>query len=87
MISQKLFDIREKAKEELNYIPYFKRDVYQNMLRHHYFNLRMHSLGGKSQLPDDKNKILKTAINMIKEWAKKQGVNFKPQYDKNFFRI
>lgn len=85
MISQKLFDMRKKAKEELEHI--YKGNIYQNMLRHHYFNLRMHSLGGKSKHPDDKNKILKLAFEMIKEWAKKQGVDFKPQYDKNFFRI
>ena len=87
MISQKLFNIREKAKDELNHIPYNKRDIYQNMLRHHYFNLRMNSLGGKSQQPDDKNKILKLAIDMIKKWAKGQSVDFKPQYDKIFFKI
>lgn len=82
MISQKLFDIREKAKEELKHI--YKGDIYQNMLRHHYFNLRMHNLGGKSKYPDDKNKILKLSIDMIKKWAKEQGVDFKPQYDKFF---
>lgn len=87
MLSQKLFDIREKAKNELNHIQYNKRDIYQNMLRHHYFNLRMHNLGGKSKYPDDKNKVLKSAIEMIKKWAKEQEVDFKPQYDKNFFRI
>ena len=80
--------MREKVKEELNHI--YKGDLYQNMLRNYYFNLRMSSLGKKAdkeEYPDNKNKILKMCIEAINKWAKEDNVNFKPQFDKGFFRL
>lgn len=88
MVSKKLIEMREKVREELNYI--YKGDLYQNMLRGDYFNLRMHSLSkkaDKTKYPDDKNKILKIAIETVTKWAKNNGVNFQPQFDKNYFKI
>lgn len=79
--------MREKAKEELRHI--YKGDIYQNMLRNYYFNIRMASLGKKAdkeKYPDDKNKILKLCIEAVNKWANKDNVDFKPQYDKTFFK-
>ena len=80
--------MREKVKEELNHI--YKGDLFQNMLRNYYFNLRMASLGKKAdkeKYPDNKDKILKMVINSVKKWAKSQNVDFNPQIDKKFFRV
>ena len=88
MISKKLFEMREKAKRELEHI--YRGDVYQNMLRNYYYNLRMASLGKKAdkeKYPNDKNRILKMSIEMIKKWAKEDKIDFKPNYDRNFFKI
>lgn len=88
MISTKLFEMREKVKEELNHI--YKGDIYQNMMRNYYFNMRMASLGKKAdkeKYPDNKNKILGMCIKIVSEWAKNNNIDFKPQYDKMFFRI
>lgn len=88
MISTKLIEMREKVKEELNYI--YRGDIYQNMLRNYYFNIRMASLGKKAdkeKYPDNKNKILKICIETVTKWAKKDNIDFKPKYDKMFFRI
>ncbi len=88
MISTKLFDMREKVKEELKHI--YKGDIYQNMLRNYYFNLRMASLGKKAdkeEYPDNKNKILKMCIEAVTKWAKKDNIDFKPQLEKAYFKI
>ena len=80
--------MRNKVKEELNHI--YKGNLYQNMLRNYYFNLRMASLGKKAdkeKYPDNKNKILKMCIEAVIKWAKSEGSNFKPQFDKNYFKI
>ena len=71
MFSKKLFEMREKVKDELNHI--YKGDIYQNMLRNYYFNIRMASLGKKAykeKYPDDKDKILEMCINSVRKWAK-----------------
>ena len=68
MVSRKLIEMREKAQEELRHI--YRGNMYQNMLRHDYFSLRMHSLSEKSdknKFPDDKTVILKLAINSVKK--------------------
>lgn len=88
MAINKLFGMRERVKDELNCI--YKGDIYQNMLRNYYFNLRMASLGKKAdkeKCPDDKNKILKLCIETVTKWAKSEGITFKPKFDKTFFRI
>ena len=46
MVSTKLIEMREKVKDELNHI--YKGDLYQNMFRNYYFNIRMASLGKKA---------------------------------------
>ena len=48
----------------------------------------MASLGKKAdkeKYPNDKNRILKMSIEMIKKWAKEDKIDFKPNYDRNFF--
>lgn len=80
--------MREKVKYELNHI--YKGDIYQNRLRNYYFNIRMASLGKKAdkeKYPDNKNKILKMCIEAVTKWAKSEGVDFKSQFDKNYFKI
>ena len=85
MISLELIKMRNKVKEELEYIP--TGDIKQNMLRQLYFTIRMNSLGKKAKYPDDKNEVLKIAIEHEKEYLKKEGETFKPEYDKNYFKI
>ncbi len=85
MISIKLIEMRRQAKEELEHIE--KGDLYQNMLRQVYFDMRMHSMGKSSKHPNDKNEILKISIEMVKNWAKKDKAEFSPQFDKKFFKI
>lgn len=88
-INIKLIEMREKVKEELEYIP--RGNFYQNMLRQMYWTIRLISLGkkvkDKKEYPDDKNKILKSAIENIKQYTIKKGVEFKPNYDRNYFKI
>ena len=89
MVNIKLIEMREKVKEEIQYIP--KGNFYQNMLRQVYFSLRLHSLGkkvkDKKKYPDDKNRILKLAIENVKQYTAKQGIEFKSNYDRNHFKI
>ena len=85
MLSTKLIGIREQIKKEIEHIP--RGNFYQNLLRQAYSSFRMASLGKKAQFPNDKNEILKLAIKNITEYAKKESINFKPEYDKSFFRI
>ncbi len=88
MISTKLFEMREKVKQELQHI--YKGDIYQNMLRNYYYNLRMASLGKKAiknKYPNDKNKILRLSITAVNKWAKENNINFKPNFDDKFFKI
>ena len=88
MISTKLIEMREKVKSELQYI--YRGDIYQNMLRNYYYNLRMASLGkkaNKNKCPNDKNKILKLSIKAVNKWAKENNINFKPNFDSKFFKI
>jgi len=85
MISLKLIEMRKQTKEELEHIE--KGDLYQNMLRQVYFDMRMNSMGKSRKNPDDKNEILKISIKIVKEWAKKDKAEFKPEFDKRFFKI
>lgn len=88
MISYKLFEMRETVKKELEHV--YPGNLYQNMLRNFYFNLRMASLGSKadkSEYPNDKNKILKKAIIATTNFAKESNVKFIPHYDLSFFKI
>lgn len=79
--------MREKVKDELNYVD--KGDIYQNMLRNYYFNIRMASLGKKAdkeKYPDDKNEILKICIDAVRKWAKQDGKDFEPKFNTSFFK-
>ena len=82
---QKLMEMRAKVNEELEHIP--RWDFYQNLLRSAYQTMRMNSLGKSPQLSDDKNVVLKEAIRVIKDIAKKEYIDFKAQYKKDFFKI
>ena len=85
MPNTKLIEMREQVKKEIEHIK--RGDIYQNLLRQTYASLRMASLGKKAKYPNDKNEILKLSIQNMKEYAKKKDVNFKPEYDKNYFKI
>ncbi|HLD85081.1 MAG TPA: hypothetical protein VI968_00840 [archaeon] len=80
----KLMEMRERAKDELEHIE--NGNLYQNMLRQVYFDMRMNSMGKKAKYPNDKNEILKISIQMIKKWAKKDKAEFNPQFDNKFFK-
>jgi len=84
MLSMKLMEMRERAKDELEHIE--NGNLYQNMLRQVYFDMRMNSMGKKAKYPNDKNEILKISIQMIKKWAKKDKAEFNPQFDNKFFK-
>ena len=77
-------EMRERAKDELEHIE--NGNLYQNMLRQVYFDMRMNSMGKKAKYPNDKNEILKISIQMIKKWAKKDKAEFNPQFDNKFFK-
>ncbi|MBA7693932.1 hypothetical protein ES703_102532 [subsurface metagenome] len=85
MISMKLIEMRKKVKEETSHIP--KTNEAQGILRMYYGTLRMHSLGKKATIPNDKNEVLKIAIQKTKEYAKEEGIKFIPEYDGKFFKI
>ncbi len=76
----KLKKIREKAKREMKYIP--RGDEPQNILRMIYWNIRLNSLG-KNPKFETKEDCLKYAIKEVT----KEYPEFKPRYNKNFFKI
>ena len=78
-------EMRKQIKEEVEHIP--RGDLNQNLLRQVYATIRLNSLGSKAKYPNNKNECLRISIENIKDYAKKQGQNFEPQYDKKFFRI
>ncbi len=80
-MNNKLKEIREQVKKELEYIP--RGNTLQNELRMFYWPLRMRSLGKKAKSNETKEDILKKSIEAIKE----DYSNFIPQYDKKFFRL
>lgn len=77
--------MREKVREELEHIQ--RGDFYQNMLRGEYQMMRMNSLGKNPKYPDNKNIVLKEIIKNVKEFAKGKGIDFKPQFDNNYFKV
>ncbi len=77
----KLKEIREQVKGELNHIP--RGNTPQNELRMCYWLLRMHSLGKKAKSNKTKVEVLKKSIEAIK----KDSPDFVPQFDENFFRL
>jgi hypothetical protein len=83
MLSIKLIKMREQVKKEVEHIP--KGDLYQNLLRQSYATFRMASLGKKGKYPNDKNEILRLAIQNMEEYTKKEGMAFTPNYDRRFF--
>lgn len=85
MVNPRLLEMQKTVREELEHIN--KGDIYQSMLRNLYWNLRINSLSKKPKYPDDKKEVLKQAIQKIKEWAKKDGVKFNPQFDASFFKL
>jgi hypothetical protein len=85
MSNGKMLKIREKVKKELEHIP--KGDMFQNWIRQVFFNLRMNSLGKKAKYPDDKDEVLKLAIEDAKKFAKANGTELNPKYDKTFFKL
>lgn len=83
MVNPKLLEMQKTVREELEHIN--RGDIYQSMLRNLYWNLRINSLSKKPKYPDDKTGILKLSIQKVKEWAKKDGIEFNPKFDVSFF--
>ncbi|SNQ60659.1 hypothetical protein [Candidatus Methanoperedens nitratireducens] len=75
----KLKEMREQVKEEMEHIP--RGNPLQNMLRLYYQPLRMNSLGKKSQIDATKEDILLQSIDAVKE----EHPEFTPQYNSKFF--
>lgn len=72
----------ETARREMAHIPDWP--YHQRVLRMHYFNNRMHSLGRKSTYRDDPLEVLKQSIRDAR-----QSEHVKPdqkfEYDRHFF--
>ena len=79
-MNEKLKEMREQVKDEMDHIQ--RGDYAQNELRMIYWSLRMNSLGKKAKMKETKESILKRAI----EEATKDHLDFKPQYDHDFFK-
>jgi len=77
----KLKEIREQVKKELEHIP--RGNLPQNELRMCYWPLRMNSLGKKAKNIETKEDILKRSIESVK----KEHPDFIPQFDRNFFKL
>ena len=80
-MNNKLKEIQEQIKEELNHIP--RGNTPQNELRMLYWSLRMHSLGKKAKANETKEEVLKKSIEAIK----KDYPDFVPQFDEKFFKL
>ncbi len=80
-MNNKLKEIREQVKKELEHIP--RGSTPQNELRMYYWPLRMHSLGKKAKSNETKEEVLKKSIEAIK----KDYPNFAPQFDDKFFKL
>ncbi len=85
MVNIKLIEMRKTVKEEVEHVP--RQGIIQNLMRQVYVTLRMNSLSNNPKYPNDKNEILKLAIKDARGYANKVGKEFKPHYDKNFFKI
>jgi hypothetical protein len=79
-MSTKLKEMREQVKAEMNHIP--KGDLAQNEFRMMYWGMRMHSLGKYSVKKESKSDVIKKA----EEQLKMSFPEYKPMYDKEFFR-
>jgi len=77
----KLKQIREQVKKELEHIP--RGNQPQNELRMNYWPLRMNSLGKKAKTNATKEEILQQSIEAVK----KDYPDFVPQFDENFFKL
>jgi hypothetical protein len=72
--------IKQLVKEEINHIP--RGDIAQNFLRMNYWPVRMSSLkGGKEN--KTKEQVLSECIKLVKI----NYHDFKPMYDKKFFKL
>lgn len=80
-MKNKLKEMREQVKKELEHIP--RGTLPQNELRMYYQPLRMHSLGKKAKTYATKEDILLQSIEAIK----KEYPEYIPQYDTKFFRV
>ena len=77
----KLKQIREEVKKELEHIP--RGNQPQNELRMYYWPLRMNSLGKKAKNNATKEDVLKQSIESVK----KDYPDFAPQFDDKFFKL
>ena len=77
----KLKEIREQVKKELEHIP--RGNQPQNELRMYYWPLRMSSLGKKAKNDATKEEILKQSIEAVK----KDYPDFIPQFNEKIFKI
>ncbi len=80
-MTNKLKEMREQVKKELEYIP--RGNLPQNELRMYYWPLRMNSLGRKAKSSETKENILNKSI----ETVKKDYPDFIPQFDRKFFKM
>jgi len=78
-MSTKLKQMRQKALEELKYIP--KGPLPQGELRAMYWMQRMHSLGKKTTIIQTAKEVLEKCI----VYLKKDYPNFEFKYDEGFF--
>lgn len=85
MINTKVIEMRNLIKEEVAHIP--RGNLHQNLLRQFYATIRLNSLGSKAKYPNNKNECLRISIENMKDYAKKEGKTFEPQYVKNFFKL
>lgn len=81
MMSNKLKELREQVKSELDHIP--RGNIPQNELRMFYWPLRMRSLGRKAEKSETKEEILKKSIDIVK----KDYPDFVPNFGKEFFKL
>ena len=72
-------EMLDVARRELAHIPDWPRS--QRMLRATFWNLRLNSLGRKSELPDDPLAVLRRAMELVA--ADEPGVEL--EYDAAFF--
>lgn len=86
-------EIDKQIKEEMENIGKgisgnLKNNEYQRELRMHYAPSRRKSLTIPNEdYPKDKNKFLKKIINRVRERARREGFNFEPEYNKEYFNL
>ncbi len=79
----KLKEIREQVKKELEQENIPRGNQPQNELRMYYWPLRMNSLGKKAKSDFTKEDILMQSIEAVK----KDYPDFIPQFNEKFFKI